>query len=164
MDDEQVLAAVGASVSRRGVAVLLLAGSGVAVIYGTLTTPPALVWQAILIGTGGLAVWMAARMWQATAARIELTATELRGSDGVRIALLSEIASLDRGLLSARPSNGFLIRLNAPAPAAWRPGLWWRMGRRVGVGGVTPGAEARIMADMLARLLAGRDQVSDQTT
>lgn len=164
MEQEQVLAAVGASTPRRVFAVALVVACGGAVIYVTLLAPPAAVWQVLLIGMGALALWVAARMWQATAARIELTATELRGSDGIRIALLSEIQTLDRGFLSAKPSNGFLIRLRSPATAAWRPGLWWRMGRRVGVGGVTPGAEARIMADMLARMLADRDQLSDQTT
>ena len=39
---------------------------------------------------------------------------------------------------------------------AWAPGMWWRVGRRVGVGGLTGGAESRAVADALAAMLVER--------
>ena len=35
-------------------------------------------------------------------------------------------------------------------PAAWTPGIWWRLGRRIGVGGLT--GEDAAMAELLEEL------------
>lgn len=156
LGDEEVLASLGVSAPRRVFAVAVLSVAGGSVIYSALTADMAFVWIALLVA-GGLAVlWMAQRLWHVTGERIELTATELRSSDGTRIAAISDIERLDRGFLAVRPSNGFLIRLRTPAQPVWRPGMWWRVGSRAGVGGVTPAAGARAMADMLSAMLAER--------
>ena len=86
-----------------------------------------------------------------------LDETGLRQEDGTPIAPLDDIASIDRALFSFKPSNGFLIRLRAPLGRAWVPGMWWRIGRRVGIGGVTGGAETKMMADALSMMVAERD-------
>ena len=70
---------------------------------------------------------------------------------------MGNIASVDRGAFAFKPSNGFTVRLKSPAPRAWLPGLWWRLGRRVGVGGATPGKAARDMADVITILLKDPD-------
>ena len=57
---------------------------------------------------------------------------------------LKNIARVERGLFAFKPSNGFLILLNNPMSRAWHPGLWWRFGRRIGIGGVTPQAEGKV--------------------
>jgi hypothetical protein len=36
----------------------------------------------------------------------------------------------------------------------WQPGLWWRLGKRVGVGGVAPGHQTKAMAQIIEALLA----------
>ncbi|MEM7489248.1 MAG: hypothetical protein AAF390_09015, partial [Pseudomonadota bacterium] len=82
-------------------------------------------------------------------------------ADGVPVAPLDAIASIDRALFTFKPSNGFLIRLKDPLGRAWVPGMWWRMGRRVGVGGVTRGAETKIVADALSAMVAQRDLPED---
>lgn len=164
MDDSEILAVVQASGVRRLLATGLLGGIGGLLLYSALVTPPPPVAQILLIGLGALALWMAERVWRATEYRIELTETELRDSGGVRIALVSEIEALDSGFLAFKPSNGFVLRTTRPVTRAWRPGLWWRFGRRVGIGGVTPGAQAKVMADLLAMRLIRRDQESDHTT
>lgn len=157
-EDGEVLAILASSLPRRALAVASVALAGLGVIYGAVTADVAPLSQALLAVCGCVALWGAGRLWRATGGRIELTAAGLRGGDGAAIAAIGEIESLERGLLSARPSNGFLIRLRRPGRAAWHLGMWWRLGRRVGVGGVSSRAETRFMADRLAGLLATRDR------
>ncbi|AVO39554.1 hypothetical protein [Pukyongiella litopenaei] len=152
-----VLAEVGVSAPRRWLGVAMLTVIGGLVIYVALATPPAPGWQAFLIATGLAALWVAERMRRATGSRIELTMTELRETGGETIALVAEIEAVDRGFFALKPSNGFLLRTRQPGSRRWRPGLWWRMGRRVGVGGVTPARQTKMMSEMLAAMLAERD-------
>jgi hypothetical protein len=117
--------------------------------------------RALCLILGGVGLVMAAHFWLATGAVLELTATELRevrraGGRVRRIASLDQIASVDRGMTMLRPTSGFVIRLAEPAPLALATGLWWRVGRRVGVGGSVAGYGSRLMADTLARLLRER--------
>ena len=154
--DDDVLAYVEASPLRRWLGITMLGSLGGLSIYIALAQPPELAWQAFLLAFGLGSVWMAERMWRATHHRIELTREELRDTSGAVIAQVADITSMDRGFLAFKPSNGFLLRLSASQGRVWRPGLWWRMGRRVGVGGVAPGNQTRMMSDMLAMMLAER--------
>lgn len=154
--DEEVLAVIAASPVRRWIGVGMLAGVAVFAFWIVLAGAPSLAWQVFLVLTGGAALWLAERMRRATEARLELTATELRDSSGVRLALVEEIETVERGALAFKPSNGFMIRTRTPGSRIWRPGLWWRMGRRIGVGGVTPGHQGKLMADIIAAMLLQR--------
>ncbi len=155
---DKVLTVVEASSVRRWMGVIMLGGLGGLVIYVALVAPPKLGWQVFLIVVGTLSLWMAEKMRRATEHRIELTETELRSSDGQVLALVSEIESIDRGVFALKPSNGFMVRTSARQSRAWRPGLWWRMGRRIGVGGVTSAGQTKAMSEVLSALLAQRDQ------
>jgi len=155
MSDE-ILAIVEASAARRWMGVIMLAGLGGLLIYLALVAPPTPVWQVFLIVVGVLAVWMAERMRRATEHRIELTETELSFSDGQVIARVAEIEKVDRGVFAMKPSNGFMVRTSKPAGRAWRPGLWWRVGRRIGVGGVTSAGQTKAMSEILSALVAQR--------
>jgi hypothetical protein len=123
--------------------------------YVALSSPPELHWLIFLLVVGSGALWQAVRMWQATEYRIELTMEGLRSTDGTIVALMDDIEDVDRSLFAFKPSNGFLIKLKSPGKAAWKPGLWWRRGRQIGVGGVTPVSEGKAMADILKALLSG---------
>ena len=72
---------------------------------------------------------------------------------------LDEIARVERGTFAFKPSNGFVIRLNAPAARVWAPGLWWRFGKRLGVGGVTPAGQGKAMADVIAARIGGLGRI-----
>lgn len=157
MQDE-VLATIEASAPRRWIGVLMLGTVGVLVLYVALSTPPELVWQVFLIVVGGAALWLAYSVWQATQDRIELTRTELRTGAGRLIARVDEIEAVDRGVFAFKPSNGFLVRTRAKTSNSWAPGLWWRLGRRVGVGGMTAASEAKFMSEILSALLLERDE------
>lgn len=157
MDETEVLAVIRASPARRLIGVAAVAGLGVLVVYTAFARPPgAFGWQAFLLIFGVFALWLADRMRRATALSVELTREGLRTSDGEAIAGLGEIETLDRGVFAFKPSNGFLLTLREKAPRRWQPGLWWRLGRRVGIGGVVPRAQTKVMAEIIEALVAER--------
>ena len=100
---------------------------------------------------------LAQKGWRGSAQGIVLDETGLHQEDGTPIAPIDDIATVDRALFSFKPSNGFIIRLHQPIGAAWSPGMWWRVGRRVGIGGITGGADTKIVADALSFMVAERD-------
>ena len=157
MHDDEILAVMQASTGRRVLGVGCLAVLGALLIWVGLTRPFAAIgWQVFLILLGAAASWMADAMRRATAQRVELTRDGLRSSDGEAIVSIGDIETMDRGLFAFKPSNGFLLKAKTKAPARWRPGLWWRLGRRIGLGGVTPGHQSKMMAEMIAALMADR--------
>jgi hypothetical protein len=160
-DENEVLAVVQASKGRRFLGVLSLALLGVALIYVALARSPEWHWQIFLVLVGAGAIWMAHAMWQGTASAVELTPLVLRDRDGTVIARVEDITGMDRGFFAFKPSNGFLLKTTASATAGrnWRPGLWWRMGRRIGIGGMTPGNQTKFMSEILAAMMATRDMV-----
>lgn len=153
----EVLARAMPAPARRAFGVGTLGLLGSILLSVALASPPAhLGWLAFLLVAGAGALWAAWKQWLATEQGLVLTDLGLFESGGAPIAMLDEIEALDRGVFAFKPSNGFLLRLAAPKPRHWAPGIWWRVGRRVGVGGVTGAAETRAMADILAALLARR--------
>ncbi|MCB1342392.1 MAG: hypothetical protein KDK24_15250 [Pseudooceanicola sp.] len=155
MDDE-ILAVIEASPMRRWIGLIMLTGLAVVTIYVALSQPPAPVWQVFLIGLGLVSLWGAVRMYQATQARLELTREALRDDTGTVLARVADIRQVERGAFAFKPSNGFLVTTAEPQARAWRPGLWWRFGRRIGVGGVVPGHQAKLVSDILSALLVER--------
>lgn len=114
------------------------------------------VWQAALVLLGVLALWMAERLRRATARGIVLTDAGLFEEGGREIALFDQIRRVERGAFAFKPSAGFLLVLNERRERAWAPGLWWRTGRRVGVGGVTNSGAARYVAEEIATRIKQR--------
>lgn len=154
---ERIEAVLGASPGRRMIGVGSLGGLGAIMLYMALAFAPGLGWQAFQVVLGLIALWCAHRMWRATAERLELTADGLRSTDGRLLAPMDEIVAVDRGVFAFKPSNGFMITLSCKGPFVWEPGLWWRIGRRVGVGGVTPGTPAKYMAEVIQTRIAARE-------
>ena len=155
----EILATVHASAPRRLFGVTLNIVLGLLLIYIALIKPPAhMGWQAFLVLLGVTVLWLGQKMWYATQRVIELTETELRDSSGEVIAYVDQIVSIDRGMLAFKPSNGFIFKVKTAQPRAWNPGLWWRFGLRVGVGGVTPSSSTKMMADIIAAKLAERTE------
>lgn len=109
----------------------------------------------VLCGLG--AIFGGWRMMQAGQLELELTETELRDSAGRLVAAVDNIKKVERGAFALKPSHGFLLHLEQPMDRAWYPGVWWRFGRRVAVGGILPSGQAKAMADMIAARQAGVD-------
>lgn len=152
----EVIATITASPGRRILGIGSLWILSLLVIYVGVVRPPALGWQLFLFALGGGSIWIAEMMRRATALTLELTPEVLRDSSGEVVAKTKDIQSLDRGMFAFKPSNGFLLRLNTSDGRAWKPGLWWRLGNRVGVGGMTPGHQAKFMAEILSAMIAER--------
>lgn len=153
-DEHGVFARVAASATRRvfGYSVLMLLGG--LLVYLPLSQPSSVPWTIFMVALGALTFWVAEQMRAGTKIAIELTDTELRESTGRIIARLDEIKIVDRGAFAHKPSNGFTLVLKEKKPCAWTPGLWWRLGRRVGVGGVTSAGEAKFMAEQISLRIA----------
>jgi hypothetical protein len=64
---------------------------------------------------------------------------------------------VDGGVFAFKPAAGFLIHLKAPSTRVYAPGLWWRAGRRIAVGGVTGRAEGKAVSELINVMLADRD-------
>lgn len=148
-----------ASAPRRVVAFAMQAVLGVMLIWIAIVHPPEdPLWLLFLVALGIVVLMLARKGWLGSRGAIVLDAGGLRGADGIPIAPLAEIASVDRALFSFKPSNGFVVRLREPAARAWAPGMWWRVGRRVGIGGVTGGAQTKLLADTLSMMVAERNR------
>lgn len=155
---DEVLAIVAPSVPRRVFGLLVLFVLGGTVLYlGLARDHSSTGWQLFLMVFGLMVLLLAERMRRATAGRLELTRDGLRDGTGAPVAPLEQIEKVERGTFAIKPSNGFMVKLKQAGPRAWAPGLWWRMGRRVGVGGVTAAAQTKIMAEMIEALVAERD-------
>ena len=155
--EPEILAVIHASMGRRILGIGALYGLSLMVIYVALTQPPALGWQIFLIVLGGGSIWIAEQMRRATRFALELTELELRDSSGFVLSRVEDMVSIDRGTFAFKPSNGFLIRLTSGTGRTWRPGMWWRLGSRIGVGGMTPGPQTKFMAEMISAMIAQRD-------
>ena len=147
---------ISASPLRRMIAISLLVTLGGLMIFLAFATPPrSLYWQGFLLFIGGAALYASDRLRRATLLTIELLEDRIVDSAGRELCRLDNIKSVERGAFAFKPSNGFLIHLKEPMPRVWALGLWWRFGRSVGVGGVTPASQSKLMADLITIHLAG---------
>ncbi len=143
---------------KRWTAVLVTCGSGLGLLYIAAAYPGESITKMLLLVAGALVLlWLAQQIYQATAQAVLLTDEGLVLEDGTILAEMSNIEMVDRGVLAFKPSNGFAIRLIEPRPRGWSPGIWWRAGRRMGLGGATDRNQARFMADHLQNLLSPED-------
>jgi hypothetical protein len=165
IDSDQILARVSVSAPRRALGLVVLCTLGGGLIYVALARPAdAIGWQLFLLVFGAVILALAMFQMKATRRGLELTMTELRETGGRRVAEISQVTRVDRGAFAIKPSNGFLLHLAGPHPDGncWAPGLWWRVGRRVGIGGITAAGEAKTMAEMVTALAVQHTQKDDQ--
>jgi len=149
-DGDGVYARVHASRGRRLFGYGVLFSLGALVIYTTLAHPPSAGWMVFMLVFGVTMLWLAERLRRATTLVIELTETELRDTSGTVLARLKDVRSVSRGAFALKPSNGFTLIMHEKQTRTWAPGIWWRLGYRVGVGGVTAAGQSRFMAEQIA--------------
>jgi hypothetical protein len=155
---EPVLAELQASEPRRLLGVTIITALGGLLIYLALWHPPAtIMWRVFLLGFGAIALYGGRRLWQDTMIVLELTKSELREKDGRLVTRIADIRDVSRGALAMKPSNGFSMSLTKSHSFVWAPGLWWRFGKQIGIGGVTPSAQSKVMAEQIALLVAMRE-------
>lgn len=160
IDDNAVIGFIDPRPVRRAAAVGAVGLLGLILLYVAAASPPAhLGWLVFLIVMGAGSVWISWRMWEVTAVRIELTRKELREVGGRVIFAIDEVDRVDRGFFAFKPANGFLVKLKErnTRPRVYVPGLWWRSGKTVMVGGVTSRRHTKAIADLITILLSERD-------
>ena len=106
---------------------------------------------------GACMISLAMRVMRRGRTGISLNQAGLFETTGREICRIEDIRTIDRGFAALRPSTGFMIRLHEAADPGWSPGLWWRYGRMVGIGGMTPPGQGRAMAEILSAMLADRE-------
>lgn len=157
MSENEIIATVMPSKVRRFAGVLMLAILGCLLVYLAMATPPSsILWRIFLLGFGGAVLWLAEKMRRATKVGVVLTKDDLRTTDGQVLVTMDEMTGVVRGSFSLKPSNGFSVLTKTRQSSAWAPGIWWRVGKRVGVGGVTAASQAKFMSEVLAGILAER--------
>ncbi|WP_138464985.1 hypothetical protein [Poseidonocella sp. HB161398] len=95
----------------------------------------------------------AVAVWRSGARGLLLYPDRIAESGGDTVLWLADIARLERGAFAFKPANGVVVSLRRPGSLRWVPGLWWRTGARVGIGGMTPKAATKAFADLLERRL-----------
>ncbi|TCP43195.1 hypothetical protein [Rhodovulum marinum] len=138
-----------------GVMVLL---AGLLLSVALVRPPDAPLWRGFLLVLGGAVLALGEAMRRATAHPLRLTRAGLFDDTGRELARIDDIEGIERGMFALKPSNGFTLKLTRAGGRAWAPGVWWRFGRRLGVGGVTSAAQAKAMAEILTALLLERSQ------
>ena len=138
-------------------------------IWVAAVAQPALFWQVAFLAAGLAALLASRRMYRATDDTVVLTREVLASGSGEVIARVENVSAVERGAFAFKPSNGFLVRLRMPdGSPGWRPGLWWRRGTFIGIGGVVPGGQSRAMAEVLTALtldmLPDRDERDSRGT
>ena len=156
-EKDGVYARVTASKPRAVVSYIVLFGLGALVLYITLVQPPALFWMIFMLCFGVLMLWVAEKQRRAARLEIVLTADAVTDTQGRVLARVEDIVGVSRGALALKPSNGFTIVTKGIAPRAFNPGVWWRLGHRVFVGGITGAGETKFMAEQIALMLKKRD-------
>ena len=155
MRQSDILITATPSPTRRWTAVAMLAMLAVILFSLALAEPTPPLWRIGFAGMGIFSFWSATAIWAATREGLELTRSELRTEGGEVIASVADVVAVDRGAFAFKPSHGFLLKTRSPGPRRWVPGLWWRTGRRIGVGGVMPGGQTRAMAELMTALVQG---------
>jgi hypothetical protein len=158
MDDTEILARLDPSPVRRVIGVAVQAALGVTLISFAISFPREQMGLRLgMLILGGLVFYSSYVTWSATRGGLVLTQDGLRDGTGRMLAEMANMREVARGPFALKPSHGFLLLLHRPVGFAWVPGLWWRFGRQVGIGGVTPQQPARFMAEMIAGMIVKRD-------
>lgn len=149
---------------RRGAAILGLLGAGAVLVWSGLDGGASVAGDLVLTGTGAALIWAGAALWRMPTVGLEFTQEGVRDTSGRWLARWEDVARIEKGPFALKPPNGFALLLRHPAPQAWAPGLWWRVGRRVGVGGLTPMRRTKAIAERIAlRLALGPQAWQDET-
>ncbi len=153
---DEIITELRISALRRVAGVVTFLALSVVLLWVSVQRPPILYLQILMIAGGIGALFGARAVWRSGADAVVLTAAGLHDTQGTPIAPIEEIEAVDGGFFAFRPSNGFTVRLRTGASLQWRPGLWWRIGRRIGVGGMTPRQSGKLMSNLLGDMIKER--------
>jgi hypothetical protein len=154
---DKPLITVKPSLPRLWFSVMALGALGGLMLWIALAHPPSdLGWRLFLLLGGGAIGWVGVSILGLRDRALVLTEAALLDTRHGEICRIDEIAKVDRGVFAVKPSRGFALALAQRGDRRWVPGLWWRIGRSVGVGGMTGAAETKLMAEMIEAMVAVR--------
>lgn len=153
-DKDGVYARIAASQTRRVSAMFMLVCLGALLVYVSFTSQTGFVGRIIVLGLGIASLVYSDMLRRATMCEIILTDEGVFDTTGRTLALFTDIENVQRGAFALKPSHGFSLIMKSPQTRVWAPGMWWRFGKRVGVGGVTPPGASKFMAEQIALRLA----------
>lgn len=158
IDPDELLASINPQPARRGAAVGMITILGMIVMIVAGFRPPEhFGYMLFLVFFGAGCFWLAWTMWHATGKIIELTRSELREVNGRVLCTVENVLRVDRGAFAFKPAGGFLVKLKEPAgEKVYAPGIWWRWGRTLAVGGVTSRQDGKNVADMMIVMMVER--------
>jgi hypothetical protein len=156
-DTDEVIERITPSAARRVMATAALGLLGSMLLLVAASNPPTdIAWRLFLVVVGVGSLWLSWTLWRVTGVVLELTRDELREVDGRVLARIENIRSVDRGFFAFKPASGFRLSLIERGSTVYAPGLWWRRGRMVMVGGVTSRGQSKSVADLISVLMAQR--------
>lgn len=154
----EILVKLEVAPARRIFGVGMLVGLGVVILYISAVSPPSNIFSiALLIAISAGFFWAGKRLYDVTADAIILTREDITTASGRVLCRIEDIAKVDKGFFAFKPTNGFLILLKTPSERSWAPGLWWHLGKRIGIGGVTSPRQAKEMAAIISMMVAELD-------
>ncbi|OUS06960.1 hypothetical protein A9Q96_08300 [Rhodobacterales bacterium 52_120_T64] len=151
----EILVKLEVAQGRRLFGVLAIVGLGLTLLYIAAVFPPTKILSLLsLIAVGGLFIWAGTRLYRSTFDTVLLTREAITTQSGRVLCRLDDIATVDRGFFAFKPSNGFLILLKKRGGRSWAPGIWWQLGKHLGIGGVTSPRQSKEMVSIIQILLA----------
>ena len=152
-----VITTLEPSLGRRWFGAIALGALGILLLVVTFTQPPEGLFLKLVVPLVGVFfVWQAQWNLRVTKHGLYLTKDGLFDAQDTLICPIYNMAEVDRGIFAFKPSNGFLIRLHEPESKGWAPGLYWRLGRRLGIGGATHPSQNKELAQALEVLIMER--------
>ncbi|MEM0977526.1 MAG: hypothetical protein AAGJ34_08330 [Pseudomonadota bacterium] len=94
-------------------------------------------------------LWAAYRMYSVPRAGLLFDGRVLRTEDGLVVAALTDIDVVQTGIFAMRPSNGFSLIMKEADHLPTRPGIFWRQGKMIGIGGILAAAETRAIGRLM---------------
>ena len=154
---DKPLLTVKPSPPRLWFSVAALGALGALMLWIALAHPPtALGWRVFLLVGGAGIGWGALRLVRLQERALVLTEQALIDTRDGEICRIDDIAQVNRGVFAVKPARGFALSLAQGGKRVWVPGMWWRIGRSVGVGGMTGAAETKLLAEMIEAMVAVR--------
>ena len=153
-----VYAKLEAAGLRRVFAYTVLLALGALMIYLSFITLGGFGSRIALLVFGVVGLYMAEKLRTATAGLLMLTDAGIEDGDGRVLVKWDNMEGIERGAFALKPSNGFTVHTKCSMKRGWAPGLWWRVGKRFGVGGVSAAGAAKFMAEQIALRLAQKEQ------
>ena len=156
-DEDGVYARITIAPARFYFAFAVQVALGLVLIYMAFVSPAGIIGKTLLIVLGAFMLLQANRLRNSIDCAVMLTDEGLVTNEGVVLAPIDQIKEVSRGAFALKPSNGFSVTLTESLGFLWVPGLWWRFGKRVGIGGVTGAGAAKFMAEQISYKIAARD-------